>query len=788
MVSSTALARSRSSSSHSSLDASAYALPTTSPISYQALACEYECWGRQLAPTRAYSPASLAKAYLREAGVCPLPERQPHFPLEAIGYAMVGYYGGRAECHIRRTPVPVAYLDFASMYPTVCALMGLSRFLCCGRVELVDDDPARFQQRLSLLTVDRSFEPKFWRSLRGFALVQPDADILPVRARYSDGSSFGIGVNPLASETPLWYTLADVAAACLLTGRTPRILRIVRLRPRGRRRARPVSVRGSRPIDPTTEDLFAALVEERRRLQREGDDESLRTAAALKVVANAVSYGIFVELNRQEPTAEPTALTVHGLGEFESTATAVEERGVYFFPPLGALVTSAARLMLALLERCVTDADGSYAFCDTDSMAIIATRNGGQVPCPRGPERDEHGRECVHALSWSQVDRIVERFAALNPYDRTIVPGSILEVEAENYDQETAEQRELHCYAISAKRYCLYTLNKSGDPELAKWSEHALGGFYLNPTDPGEADRDWVRESWDGILLDELGLPAPEPEWLDRPALTRFTANHPRLLRPFAELNAAKPYSEQVKPFNFLLVAHIAPGGHPARVDPKRCALVASYEPYARLWRTLPWRNVYDPGAAPYTLSTETLISQGGHPLATGIAGVKSYRNVLDAYRVHPEAKSLGPDGRPCGRRTFGLLSRRPVQALTITHIGKEANLLDEIQAGLLGQESDALVEYSNPAHDPWDTLVVPVLRTMPQQKTAAAAGIHRDTLADVTAGRSKPRIETRTRLAALALEHAESVLRNGCVTWRNEVECLRQYLGLVGSKNVPVA
>ena len=38
-----------------------------------------------------------------------------------------------------------------------------------------------------------------------------------------------------------------------------------------------------------------------------------------------------------------------------------------------ASITAAARLMLALLEREVTKVGGSYAFCDTDSLAIVAT-------------------------------------------------------------------------------------------------------------------------------------------------------------------------------------------------------------------------------------------------------------------------------------------------------------------------------------------------------------------------------------------------------------------------------
>jgi hypothetical protein len=38
-----------------------------------------------------------------------------------------------------------------------------------------------------------------------------------------------------------------------------------------------------------------------------------------------------------------------------------ERSGEYCFPPLASLITAAARLMLALLERCVTDCDAREA-------------------------------------------------------------------------------------------------------------------------------------------------------------------------------------------------------------------------------------------------------------------------------------------------------------------------------------------------------------------------------------------------------------------------------------------
>jgi len=72
---------------------------------------------------RVYLPASIAKAYLQEMGI---KQARKHFrvPNKTLGIAMRSYYGGRAECRIRKGPVPVVHTDFTSQYPTVKALWG----------------------------------------------------------------------------------------------------------------------------------------------------------------------------------------------------------------------------------------------------------------------------------------------------------------------------------------------------------------------------------------------------------------------------------------------------------------------------------------------------------------------------------------------------------------------------------------------------------------------------------------------------------------------------------------
>jgi len=68
-----------------------------------------------LQPERAFSAASIAKAFLATMGVIP-PQQKFGLDDRTLGFCMQGYYGGRAEIRIRHMPVPVVYTDFTSQY------------------------------------------------------------------------------------------------------------------------------------------------------------------------------------------------------------------------------------------------------------------------------------------------------------------------------------------------------------------------------------------------------------------------------------------------------------------------------------------------------------------------------------------------------------------------------------------------------------------------------------------------------------------------------------------------
>jgi hypothetical protein len=182
-------------------------------------------------------------------------------------------------------------------------------------------------------------------------------------------------------------------------------------------------------------------IEERKRVTASLDlpsQEKERMSNALKVLANSTSYGIYGQMDRRE-TGQKTVVKCHGidLDPYSCNVANPEKPGEFCFPPLASLITGAARLMLALLENCITKLGGTYAMEDTDSMAIVATERGGSLPCSGGPLKLKNDSQAIKALTWTEVTDIAKRFEALNPYDQNAVPGSILKIEDCNFDPVT---------------------------------------------------------------------------------------------------------------------------------------------------------------------------------------------------------------------------------------------------------------------------------------------------------------------------------------------------------------
>ncbi len=500
-----------------------------------------------LPPENAYSAASIAKAFLNTMGVTS-PAQKFALDDKALGICMQGYYGGRAEIRIRHTPVPVVYTDFTSQYPTVNTLLGLWHILTADKLR-VRDATQEIMTFLESLTPDRLFDQTVWPKLAFFALVQPDGDILPVRTIYGDGQADGqtnIGLNPLTSAKPIWFAGPDIVGSLLLSGKRPKILRAIHFDPVGVQKGMKSVELGKGSIDPYKDDFFRKVVEERK-----GKNKTDPLYYFLKILANAGCYGIYAEVNKFQfgkNAAKKIGIFSGEESRLEQTCI-VEQPGPWYFPPVSALITAGGRLLLAMLERMVTDAGGTYLMCDTDSMAIVASEHGGLVPCNGGPHKMPDGGEAVKALSWEEVRRTVDRFRTLNPYDKKIVPGSILNiVEDLNFDA-AGRQRQLYGYGISAKRYSLYIQHHPG-VQLIKASEHGLG-LYYRPKEGRDSDCEvalWIKEGWQWLLNHALGIPCPNPDWFSVPVMRRiylWSSSHRRELQQLKSWKCQEGHKER---------------------------------------------------------------------------------------------------------------------------------------------------------------------------------------------------------------------------------------------------
>lgn len=637
-----------------------------------------------VAPEKIYSEASIGKAYIKAMGIVPWQKTQSDFPRQMLGNIMGSYYGGRSEIRIRRELRQIILCDFLSMYPTVCTLMRLWSFVIADGMTC-QDTSAKTQSFLENVDCAAMQSKDIWQQLTTLVRVLPDADIFPVRASYTDGAQSTIGLNYLTGENGIWFTLADCIASKLLTGKAPKVIEAVTFAPSAVQSGlSAVNVSGNPEyrVDPVETDFFKRVIElrqatkERRDSASGAERDALDTEQnALKIAANATSYGMYVETNVAE-LAKPVASTIHTSTSdpFNFRTDKVEETGPYYHPLLATLICGAARLMLAITERLVTENGHEWSFCDTDSMAIAK---------PSAMDADEF---------INRTNAIVEWFAALNPYE---FGGSILKIEDVNASLETGEPQPLYCWAISAKRYALFNIDSEGQPVLRKASAHGLGHLIApyNEIAPAAAIPKplaslskigvalWQHDYWWQIVSAAL---EGHPNQVDRayhpalmaPATSRYAATTPNLLRWFKTYNADRDYGDQVKPFGFLL-AMIA--------DPFASSAVSIGDASKRRPKATAIKPIAPFGRDVGKMAKAAFDRETNKPVLP--ESLKSYADALAQYHIQPENKFL--NGVFLDR---GVTKRRHVCMVATQHIGKEAN--DWERQAYLGLDKGAQPSY----------------------------------------------------------------------------------------------
>jgi hypothetical protein len=471
---------------------------------------EYNKYGIKLPLTEVYSSASMGKAFLENLGIVPFMKLNPNFPPELLGKLSQAYYGGRCECRIRKTHAKVSILDFVSQYPSLFLLLGLYDFLIAERVDYLDDteNVKRFVDNITLSDLRN---PNIWKLLNVIVEVEPEDDLLPLRAEYGE-DTLTVGLNHVTSKKSLYWGLPSVVLSKLIISKTPKIKKAIRFVPIGRQTTLKKATILGMEIDPRKDNIFKSLVEERHRCKKVGDVKE----KCIKIIVNSTSYGIYMELNRED---EKSDLIVYSGDETFTETKRFEKEGRHYNPIIATLITDGAKLLLGIGDYILQKHNEVVAYADTDSLAVPP----------------------------QYADEVVTFFDALNPYDNV---SHLLKV----------EEKSIWFYGISAKRYVLYDMNDKGDFIIKddegneNYSLHGLGHL-SNPFN--KTVTHWQKEIWLDLLrlhYKKIG----EVEFLNKYrntyAISQFSVSTASLMRRFEPLNKRRTYNKKVKPFNFFMI------------------------------------------------------------------------------------------------------------------------------------------------------------------------------------------------------------------------------------------
>ena len=220
---------------------------------------------------------------------------------------------------------------------------------------------------------------------------------------------------------------------------------------------------------------------------------------------------------------------------------------------------------------------------------------------------------------------------------------------------------------MAGKRYALYE-KRDGDIEVIEPKAHGLGYFYppKDSSEGWEKDHDvpkWIFELWDYILRGALDLKRRKPSWFDLPVMMKITLSTPH----HALQNLGK--CDLTRPHNFMMMPKIAPFGYPPGVnaaDPY-FTLITQFTAQREDWIKSKCVNIHDYDSPTYRLKFD--YTDDGISVSP-----VNFHQLAESYQNHPEAKSLGPDGKPCEFDTCGLLQRAHIIAGEHVPIGKESD------------------------------------------------------------------------------------------------------------------
>ena len=276
----------------------------------------------------------------------------------------------------------------------------------------------------------------------------------------------------------------------------------------------------------------------------------------------------------------------------------------------------------------------------------------------------------------------------------------------EDINRSDGKQRTLFGYAISAKRYVLYE-HSGSHLKIIDPKAHGLGYLHA-PVDKLDAEPHWTFAAWEWLLRNALGLPSVEPSWFDHPAMMQITISTPHVLKRLNKIS---------RPYNFVLcplIDRIA--GYPVGVDREHFTLVTPFTKNRAGWLNADYINVYD--GKHYSLAFEQT------PELDKVIP-QTFGYILRLYPLHPESKSLAPDGSACNGNTRGLLQRMHIVAGQLRYIGKETDRKWDLG------EDFSLLEFKPAQFDEMGKMVVADAALVERVKTVPIKALVRDTKVD---------------------------------------------------------
>lgn len=423
---------------------------------------------------------------------------------EALDAYAAGSHGGWCTAEIRGEAVPALDADIRQAYPAAACLTGIHRFLFAA--ELCEVDQLAEVQALSAAAAGGDWRPFLERSTYERltltrCLVLPRGEPWPVELSERHGPR--LYVRRVTSREPINAAFGDVMLASFLAGHSVTILSATGLVPVGREAHLPVRLRDGITV-PVGTDPLAALV---RLRPPKGADDRLR--AAIRGIANPAAWGIFARLDQRRVVGRLT-----------------EEYAAWSWPPIAAGIPAIVRMWLAMVDRAVADAGGTVIARDTDGVSVLASPMGTKVALADG--------RVLKALSWTEVESMLRRFDALDPFGDK---GAFWSVERE------AGGEPLHILSLGRKRY-LKVRATPEHTEVVDGTEHALGGGVADPPGWG-AEHPGGQRRWVGAVHDyalaratgpDPGWRAPWDEGTDQPfpVLRRYAAGSPDMAVPAA--------------------------------------------------------------------------------------------------------------------------------------------------------------------------------------------------------------------------------------------------------------